>query len=82
MDYSAWPLLYWRRHCHRKGEDYVALPKRKHSRSRRDKKRTHQVRRQPARSRCPRCGQTTLPHRVCDNCGHYAGRQVVEVEGV
>jgi len=63
------------------GEVTVALPKRKFSRSRRNKRRAHQARRLPARSRCPRCGQVVIPHRLCENCGYYAGRQVVEVEG-
>jgi large subunit ribosomal protein L32 len=29
---------------------------------------------------CPQCKQPKLPHRVCANCGYYAGRQAVEVE--
>jgi large subunit ribosomal protein L32 len=65
----------------RKGEDAVPLPKRKFSRARRDNRRAHQARSLPPRSRCSRCGQMVLPHRVCDNCGHYAGRKVLEVEG-
>jgi len=34
----------------------------------------------PARSVCPHCHQTKLPHVVCPNCGWYGGRQAVEVE--
>ena len=29
---------------------------------------------------CPQCHQPKLPHRVCGNCGYYAGRRAVEVE--
>ncbi len=29
---------------------------------------------------CPQCHQAKLPHRVCGNCGYYAGRQAIEVE--
>ena len=29
---------------------------------------------------CPNCGEAKLPHRVCGNCGYYAGRQAIEVE--
>jgi large subunit ribosomal protein L32 len=29
---------------------------------------------------CPRCQEPKLPHRVCANCGHYAGREVVAQE--
>ena len=32
----------------------------------------------PARSECPQCHQTKLPHVVCPNCGWYGGRQAVE----
>ena len=31
-------------------------------------------------SECPQCHQPKLPHRVCANCGYYAGRQAIEVE--
>jgi large subunit ribosomal protein L32 len=31
----------------------------------------------PALRRCPRCHEPALPHRVCKNCGTYAGREVV-----
>jgi len=28
---------------------------------------------------CPKCGDMTLPHRVCASCGHYKGRKIVEI---
>ena len=28
---------------------------------------------------CGHCGQKGIPHRMCANCGYYAGRQVVDV---
>ena len=28
---------------------------------------------------CPECGSAKAPHRVCDNCGKYKGRVVVDV---
>ncbi|MEJ2079294.1 MAG: 50S ribosomal protein L32 [Acidobacteriota bacterium] len=34
----------------------------------------------PNLSICSNCGSQVMPHRVCPNCGHYKGRQVVEVE--
>ncbi|HBT94980.1 MAG TPA: 50S ribosomal protein L32, partial [Coriobacteriia bacterium] len=30
-----------------------------------------------ARSLCPQCGSTKLPHFVCPNCGSYKGREVI-----
>ena len=55
----------------------MALPKRRHSSTRRDKRRTHWKMKNPAVSRCPHCNHTKLPHRVCPNCGHYGGEEVV-----
>ena len=33
----------------------------------------------PARSVCPQCATSKLPHVVCPNCGWYKGRVAVEV---
>jgi large subunit ribosomal protein L32 len=29
---------------------------------------------------CNNCGEMRLPHRICPNCGHYKGREVIVVE--
>ena len=55
----------------------VGLPKRKTSKSRRDKRRTHYKVEPPRAVACPQCGEAKLPHRVCPNCGYYGGRQVL-----
>lgn len=57
----------------------MALPKRKHSKSRRDKSRTHWKLRLASLTKCPQCAQPVLPHHVCSRCGYYRGRQVVLV---
>ncbi|MEW5767033.1 MAG: 50S ribosomal protein L32 [bacterium] len=51
-------------------------PKRKHSKCRRDKSRTHWKLSHPNGSKCSHCGEMKLPHRVCPHCGYYNGRQV------
>ena len=58
----------------------MALPKRKHSKARRDKSRTHWKLAVPTLTACPQCAQRILPHRVCPRCGYYRGRQVVLVK--
>lgn len=30
-------------------------------------------------SKCGHCGQEILPHIICQNCGYYDGRQVIDV---
>ncbi len=54
----------------------MAHPKRKISKSRRDKRRTHYKATAPALSTCSNCGEAKLNHRACPNCGYYAGRSV------
>jgi large subunit ribosomal protein L32 len=58
----------------------MALPKRKKSKSRRDKRRTHQKTSAPNLANCPECGEAKLPHHACPSCGYYKGRKVVEAE--
>jgi len=58
----------------------LAVPKKKTSKSRRDKRRTHQKLTLPGMVECPRCHEPRLPHRVCPNCGYYKGRQVIAAE--
>ncbi len=58
----------------------MAVPKRRTSSARRDKRRAHDGLALPARSRCPQCGEPKLPHRVCANCGTYRGREVVKTD--
>ena len=58
----------------------MAVPKKRTSSQRRDKRRaTHRVR-PPRLNRCPQCNSPRLPHRVCPTCGTYAGREVIEHE--
>lgn len=56
----------------------MAVPKRKTSRSRRDMRRAHHDKvTAPNVIPCSHCGEMTLPHRVCAECGHYKGREIV-----
>jgi large subunit ribosomal protein L32 len=58
----------------------MATPKRRTSSARRDRRRSHHALENPGTSTCANCGETKLPHRVCAQCGHYRGRQVVKVD--
>lgn len=57
----------------------MALPKRRLSKTRGKKRRTHYKLEAPAVSACPNCLQPTQPHRLCPHCGHYKGREVIAV---
>ncbi|MFH1338769.1 MAG: 50S ribosomal protein L32 [Candidatus Omnitrophota bacterium] len=58
----------------------MALPKRRHSKSRGRKRRAHWQSDVPRLVLCLQCKQLKLPHQVCGFCGFYGGRQVVEIK--
>ena len=55
----------------------MAVPKKRTSRQRRDKRRATHKPAQVRIAECPRCHSPHLPHRVCPTCGTYAGREVI-----
>lgn len=55
----------------------MAVPKKRTSSTRRDKRRANHTAATPRLNRCPRCHSPRLPHRVCPTCGTYAGREVI-----
>ena len=55
----------------------MGVPKRKTSKTRRDKRRTHQRMLMPGMSLCPQCDAVKLPHRVCPSCGSYKSREII-----
>lgn len=59
----------------------MAVPKKRVSRARRDKRRSsHWKLDAPAFSKCTQCGELKMPHRVCPLCGYYKGREVIKIE--
>lgn len=59
----------------------MAVPKRRTSKSRRDKRRASSYRLNKATiAECPQCHEPKLPHRVCRSCGYYNNKSVVDVE--
>lgn len=57
----------------------MAVPRQKHTKSRRDKGRMHLFIKKPILALCPKCGKEVKPHTMCWNCGHYKGEQVINV---
>jgi large subunit ribosomal protein L32 len=58
----------------------MAHPKRKHSKSRSRKRRTHQKLSSPLLVKCNQCKRSKPAHVVCPFCGYYGGREVIEIE--
>ena len=59
----------------------MAVPKRKVSKARRDKRRSAVWKLNvPPFSRSPTCGELKAPHMVCGSCGYYNGVLVIHKE--
>ena len=58
----------------------MAVPKRKTSKAKRNKRRSHDHLSKPATSTCPQCGAPKRPHHVCASCGTYKGRTIIETD--
>ncbi len=55
----------------------MAVPKRRTSKTRKRKRRTHFKLNMPGMVVCDNCGEMKLAHRVCNECGHYKGREII-----
>lgn len=59
----------------------MAVPKRRVSKTRRDKRRSNVWKISALELiKCSQCGEFKRPHRICPECGYYKGRQVVNKE--
>ncbi|RZB33693.1 MAG: large subunit ribosomal protein L32 [Desulfobacteraceae bacterium Eth-SRB2] len=58
----------------------MAVPKRKKSKSKRNKRRIHQKVAAPHTINCFQYGDAMLSHHACPNCGTYKGRAVIGTE--
>ncbi len=57
----------------------MAVPKWRHTKSKRNKRRMHIFLVKPTLTKCSKCGHSILPHIVCPNCGYYKGVEVINV---
>ena len=54
----------------------MAVPKKKTSKSRRDRRRAQHGIAAVGLNVCPQCNSPRRPHRVCPTCGTYKGREI------
>jgi large subunit ribosomal protein L32 len=55
------------------------VPKQRHTKSRRNKRRSHHALKAINVISCPKCNQPTLAHQVCPSCGFYKNEEVIDV---
>jgi large subunit ribosomal protein L32 len=59
----------------------MAVPKRKTSKARRDRRRSNVWKLDlPGMVKCPKCGEYILSHRVCKSCGTYDGKEIIKIK--
>ncbi len=58
----------------------MPVPFRRVSKTRKAKRRTHQRATVPTTSMCSNCGNVVKPHNVCESCGFYKGKKVIDVK--
>lgn len=51
----------------------------RHTKGKRNRVRSHHALKPIHFTTCTHCGHSALPHMMCQNCGYYAGRQVIDV---
>lgn len=58
----------------------MAVPKRRTSKARKRKRRSHLHKTPRTLQLCGQCSTVKPSHVVCPNCGHYMGRTLVETD--
>jgi len=58
----------------------MPVPKRKTSKSRRDKRSAGKFIRPKAFNMCSQCAEPITPHTVCASCGYYKGKKIMRTK--
>lgn len=57
----------------------MSVPAKRLSRSKGRRRRSQQGKTSLNLGKCPNCGNSVRPHRVCQNCGFYKGKEIVKI---
>mgnify|MGYP002372325814 FL=1 len=60
-------------------QENVPIPKQRHTKGRRNRRRSHLKLKKRLVCGCLKCGESVLPHHVCAFCGFYNGKQEIDV---
>lgn len=55
-------------------------PKKKSTSSRSGHRRAHKALKKLNLSKCPKCSEFVKPHFVCDNCGFYNDKKIIDLD--
>ena len=57
----------------------MAVPRHKHTRSSVGQRRMHIFINPAVLTSCQKCGKPVKPHTICKHCGHYKGKEFINV---
>jgi len=60
----------------------MPVPKRRQSKARRDKRRSQDALTAPTYTTCQNCNETVRPHHLCEKCGFYKGKKIIDSKKV
>jgi len=58
----------------------MAEPKKRMTSTRSGNRQSHDAIKAKSTLLCSNCKQANLPHHVCENCGYYRGKKVIELK--
>ncbi len=58
----------------------MPVPKRHTTHSKKRMRSANKHVKRPILATCSQCQQPKLPHRVCENCGYYGDKKVLQIE--
>lgn len=60
----------------------MAVPKKRRSLRKRRQRKAQQKLTAPQYISCPQCKAAMAPHRVCESCGYYKGKEIIRTAGI
>jgi large subunit ribosomal protein L32 len=57
----------------------MPIPKQRHTKGRRNRRRSHLKLKKKTLGSCPKCGESVLSHHICAFCGFYNGQERINV---
>ena len=58
----------------------MAVPRNRLSNARKNSKRAHHAKKPKPAAQCPKCQAPRMPHMICQSCGAYGNRIVIEMK--
>lgn len=58
----------------------MAVPRNRMSNARKNSKRAHHAKKPKGFTACPKCESPRMPHTICQSCGTYGNRTVLNIQ--